>query len=201
MKALQSGTARRKLAVEQLRHHPQMVCSVAHFVVLGLISGGLALLEIGELGPSNCCITLIPSSCCGRVVSDVHGRVTSGVHRREDDRDRVQAVTALRGIGIPATSIQGGFDFDGWTQVQNARSVNWDAVANSFGAYRPSPADLALAPPCRLNFAVYTPTIQPKYFLVFSPMPCLSPSGLEPMAYRTWLPPHRRYVFIQRRPD
>jgi hypothetical protein len=99
----------------------------------------------------------------------------------------------VRAQGIPTTRIQAGFDFDGWTQLENAPSINWAAVRN--------PPETGLAPGCRLNFAVYTPSIKPEYFVTFQPMPCLAPSQFDPIGYRNWLPPHTRYVYIQKRPD
>jgi hypothetical protein len=117
------------------------------------------------------------------------------------DRARIQAVAAVHAAGVPATRIQGGFELDGWTQLENAPSVNWDAIENPPNAYRFYPPETGLAPPCRLDFAVYTPSVQPEYFVVFKPMPCLAPSRFGPTAYRNWLPPHTRYVYIQRRPD
>jgi hypothetical protein len=117
------------------------------------------------------------------------------------NRARIEAVRTVHAAGIPKTRIQGGFDFDGWTQLENAPSLNWAAIKNPHNAYRRYPPESRLAPACRLDFAVYTPSIKPEYFLVFEPMPCLAPSRFGPIAYRTWLPPHTRYVYIQRRPD
>jgi len=116
------------------------------------------------------------------------------------NRARVQAVAILQAAGIPKTQIQGGFDFDGWTQLENAPSVNWAAIRNPPNAYHAYPPETGLAPPCRLDFAPYTPSIRPDYFLTFQLMPCLAPSQFGPIAYRTWNPPHTRFVYIQRRP-
>jgi hypothetical protein len=116
------------------------------------------------------------------------------------NRARVQAVALLRAQGVPLTRIQGGFDFDGWTQLENAPSINWVAIENPPNAYRSYRPDFGLAPACRLDFSAYTPTIQPEYFVVFRPMPCLAASQFAPLNYRNWLPPHARFIFIQRRP-
>ena len=118
------------------------------------------------------------------------------------NRARLQAVAAVQArTALPVTRIQGGFDFDGWTQLQNAPSVNWQAVVNPPGTYHRYPPDSALAPACHLNFAPYTPVIKPDYFVVFQPMTCLAPAQLGPVAYTNWLPPHIRYVYIQKRPN
>jgi len=117
------------------------------------------------------------------------------------NRARLQAVALVRGQGIPVTRIQAGFDFDGWTQLENARSMNWAAIENPPNAYHPNRSDSGLAPLCRLNFSAYTPTITPEYFVVFKQMPCLDASQFSPISYHNWLPPHTRFIFIQRRPD
>jgi hypothetical protein len=115
------------------------------------------------------------------------------------NRARIQAVASVQAAGIPLTRVQGGFDFDGWTQLEHAESVNWAAVQSAADHRALMRLDAQLPASCRLDFAVYTPAIQPEYFVVFQPMPCLRASQFEPITYSTWLPPHRRYVYIQRK--
>ena len=116
------------------------------------------------------------------------------------NRACIEAVDRVHSIGIPLTQIQGGFDFDGWTQIQNARSINSDKIANPPGVYGPYTALSNLEPPCRLNFSSYTPKVTPQYFVVFHPMPCLARSQFAATAYHNWLPPTHRSVFVQQRP-
>ena len=116
------------------------------------------------------------------------------------NRARVQAFALVRATGVEPTRIQGGFELDGWTQLEYARSMNWAANGTSSDINRAYSIDTGLAPACRLNFSAYTPAVKPEYFIVFNSMPCLSPSDLGPTAYWNWLPPHRRFVFIERRP-
>jgi hypothetical protein len=115
------------------------------------------------------------------------------------NRARLEAIAVLRDKGVPPVHIQGGFDFDGWTQLENARSMNWSAIENPPNVYRPNRLDTDVAAPCRLDFAAYTPAITPQYFIVFKPMPCLASSEFGPISYGNWLPPHRRFIFIQRK--
>ncbi len=116
------------------------------------------------------------------------------------NRARVAAVAQLHALGVPATSIQGGFDYDGWTQIEAAGYVNDPRIINPPDAYQPSLAPLRLQSRCRLGFAPYAPAVQPRYFVVFSPMPCLQISRFNPVNYSTWLPPFRRTIFIQEAP-
>ncbi len=116
------------------------------------------------------------------------------------NRARVAAVEQIHVSGVPVTSIQGGFDYDGWTQIETAGYINDPRIVNPPGAYRPNLEPLALQSRCRLDFARYTPAVRPKFFVVFSLMPCLQLSQYRPVTYSTWLPPFHRTIFIQKEP-
>jgi hypothetical protein len=117
------------------------------------------------------------------------------------NRARVAAVAQIRASGVPVTSIQGGFDYDGWTQIEAAGYINEARLRNPANAYQVNLSPLQLPEGCRLNFAEYTPAIHPEYFVVFEPMTCLASSKYPPVSYRTWLPPFYRNVYIQRTPN
>jgi hypothetical protein len=114
------------------------------------------------------------------------------------NRARVGAVAQIRASGVPATSIQGGFDYDGWTQIEAAGYINDARLRNPENSYRKNLNLLRFQKECRLNFAEYTPAIDPEYFVVFEPMACLTSSKYPPVAYSTWLPPFQRRIYIQR---
>jgi hypothetical protein len=116
------------------------------------------------------------------------------------NRARVAAVAEVHRSGVPVTSIQGGFDYDGWTQIEAAGYINDPRITNPPNAYHPNLEPLRLSAGCRLGFAPYTPAVQPRYFVVFSLMPCLKMSGYHPVTYGTWLPPFRRTIYIQEAP-
>ena len=115
------------------------------------------------------------------------------------NRARAAAVEQIHALGVPITSIQGGFDFDGWTQIEAAGYINDPRITIPPDAYR-SFELLGLQSQCRLDFAQYTPAIQPRYFVVFSVMPCLQKPPLRAVTYDTWLPPFHRTIFIQEAP-
>jgi hypothetical protein len=114
------------------------------------------------------------------------------------NRARVTAVAQIQASGVPTTSIQGGFDYDGWTQIEAAGYINDARIINPPHAYQSNLEPLRLPAGCRLGFAPYTPAIHPRYFVTFSLMPCLETSSrYQPVIYRTWLPPFHRTIFIQ----
>lgn len=114
------------------------------------------------------------------------------------NRARIAAVHEVESRGVPATSIQGGFDYDGWTEIEAVGYINDARLQRPAHAYRayvdPMPS------PCRLNFASFTPAIKPRFFVVFHPMPCLEVSGFPDITYRTWLPPFQRSIYVEKRP-
>jgi hypothetical protein len=116
------------------------------------------------------------------------------------NRARAAAVAQIRALGVPITSIQGGFDYDGWTQIEAAGYINDPRIRNPPDAYQPNLEPLRLQSQCRLDFARYTPAIQPRYFVLFSVMPCLQISRYRSVTYSTWLPPVHRAIFIQEAP-
>ena len=116
------------------------------------------------------------------------------------NRARAAAVAHIHASGVPITSIQGGFDYDGWTQIETAGYINDPRIINPPHAYQPSLEAFGLQSQCRLDFARYTPAIHPRYFVVFSIMPCLRIPGYQSITYNTWLPPFHRAIFIQETP-
>src|ERR1700722_8880143 len=117
------------------------------------------------------------------------------------NRARAAGIAQIHASGVPATSIQGGFDYDGWTQIEAAGYINDVRLRTPANSYHVNLSPLQLSEQCRLNFAEYTPAIHPKYFVVFEPMTCLAPSKYPPVTYRTWLPPFQRMIYIQQAPN
>src|SRR5207244_1180135 len=96
--------------------------------------------------------------------------------------------------------IQGGFDYDGWTQIEAAGFINEPRIQNPANSYHANVDILRLAKACRINFAESTPAIHPEYVVVFERMDCLAPSPYPAVSYRTWLPPFHRQIYIQKAP-
>lgn len=116
-------------------------------------------------------------------------------------RARLAAASLVRAAGVPRTEIQGGWEYDGWTQLSVAGYINDPRLEVPAGAYKVNNRLEALPPACRFDFARRTPAIDPHYFVVFSPQTCLAPSRFSPIEYHTWLPPFRRKIYIQQLPS
>jgi hypothetical protein len=105
-----------------------------------------------------------------------------------EDRAIVAAAQQVLDTGVPATAIQGGFDYDGWTQV-NAPGGH---IADE--SFRPVFVDIPIE--CTSLFAYFTPSIQPRFFLTQTPLPCFEPAGFADVHYATWLPPFHRTIYV-----
>ncbi len=114
------------------------------------------------------------------------------------DRARLEAAETLERAGVPRTAMQVGLEFDGWTQLDHSPTINDPRVHVPAGAYKPVPRP-NLPEDCLLWDWKQTPVVDPKYFVVISPMSCFAPSAFGPVGYRTWLPPFRRAVYVEQR--
>jgi hypothetical protein len=115
-------------------------------------------------------------------------------------RARLEAIREVQATGVPRTEIQGGFEYDGWTQLETVGFINDRWIVNPPDSYQTHPAVPQVAGDCALDFAPYTPTVRPKYSVVFGLEPCLAPSTYPPVSYHAWIPPFRRQVSVQKIP-
>ena len=113
-------------------------------------------------------------------------------------RARLAAIAELRASGVPRTTIQGGFEYDGWTQIENGGHINDQRIQVPAGSWDPHPALPQVAKDCVLDYSALTPLVQPKFTVALGPEKCLLPSQYPPVTYRTWLPPFRRRIEIFR---
>jgi hypothetical protein len=113
------------------------------------------------------------------------------------NRARISAIRPLNASGIPNTSIQAGFEYDGWTQIEATGYVNEKRMILPAGAFHEVLPQFQFAKECRSFFSIYATAIQPKYFIVSSPMPCFALSMYPSVSYRAWMPPFHRTVYVQ----
>jgi hypothetical protein len=111
-------------------------------------------------------------------------------------RARVAAASTLTAAGVPRTAISAGLEYDGWTELEENGYVNDARIQVPPGAYKAKRTPVVPGT-VRYWMLAWTPSIQPEYFVVYSPQPGLVDSGLAPVPFTTWLPPSTRRVVIQ----
>jgi hypothetical protein len=115
-------------------------------------------------------------------------------------RARLAAINEVRASGVPRGEIQGGFEYDGWTEIEETGHVNNPGIRVPPGAYNPNPRIPQVADACKLDFASFTPEVHPKYSVVFGPKACLLPSKYPSVKFLAWLPPFQRWISVQEIP-
>lgn len=115
-------------------------------------------------------------------------------------RARLAAIGEVRASGVPRTEIQGDFEYDGWTQVENGGHINNPMVKVPRGAYNPDPQLTQVADGCQPWYAPRMPLVQPKYTALYLPKGCLLRPEYPTIQFRAWLPPFHRAVYVQRVP-
>ncbi len=111
------------------------------------------------------------------------------------ERARVDAAQAITDTGIPRTEIEGGEEYDAWTQLEQTGYVNDPRIEHPSGTYHPWPAP-DLPPACIGWFRGYVPSIHPLFHLSQFSDKCYHSSQFAPVVYQTWLPPRRRTIYI-----
>ena len=115
------------------------------------------------------------------------------------ERARVQAAQTLMSAGLDRNDFIGGWEWDGWTQVDRYGFMN--------NGYMYTPQGFTAAPqiqrkivhrPCGYGWVRFCPHLEPKYALSFDEVSCDGPSHFAPVPYSSWLPPHGAKIYIQR---
>ncbi len=117
-------------------------------------------------------------------------------------RGYVAAIGELRSSGVPATAIWGPWEFDGWTEVEKVGYFNDPRIRVPRGAYVPPPPR-AFPLNCGVGIAYFldwTPAVKPVYATSLEPDACEGQAAFPPAAYRAWIPPHNRLIYIVRLP-
>ena len=126
--------------------------------------------------------------------------------RMHDDfalyRGYVSAIDEIRSSDVPATSIWGPWEFDGWTEIEKVGYVSDSRIRVPKGAYAPPPARV-VPTNCVANLfgsMDRTPAIKPVYVVSKDPIGCGGPAGFPPVTYRTWIAPHDQSIYIVKLP-
>jgi Dolichyl-phosphate-mannose-protein mannosyltransferase len=114
-------------------------------------------------------------------------------------RGYLAAIEEIRSSGVPATAIDGGWEYDGWVQIEQANYLNDSRIRIPQGAYVASPATV-LPTGCGGIFLELDPQIKPLYGLSYDPGLCAGQSKFPPVIYHTWLPPRSTSIYIVKFP-
>ena len=102
-------------------------------------------------------------------------------------RARVAALNEVLATGIPRTSVSGGWDYDGWTELQLSSYVNGGRMRVPAGATLPTPTHYGLAN-CPWFYCAMFPHVVPRYTISLRPDP-ITEGRFQPVPYRTWMLP------------
>ena len=108
-------------------------------------------------------------------------------------RTRLAVTSRLEAAGVPRTAISGGYEYDGWTQLEAHGYLNHPDILSPAGAFQQS----AWTGPANafLWYMPLMPSVKARYFITTSPLPGLADGPVSPVSYRTWLPPQTRQIF------
>jgi len=105
------------------------------------------------------------------------------------------AIQELRAAGIPRVAIDGGWEFNGWNQIELNRFVN-DPKIPTLPGDRFRPPVITKFGKCRPPFLNEFSAVWPRYSLATGPTDCLGDAGFQPVQYRTWLAPRLNTLYI-----
>ncbi len=100
-------------------------------------------------------------------------------------RARIALAAEIRAAGVPDTSVDNGWEYNGVVELQHAWHINDDTIefpAHSFVPVPPLPANA-----CYIYWYADTPHIQPIYNISSDPNACAGPAGFAPVTYSRWL--------------
>jgi hypothetical protein len=109
-------------------------------------------------------------------------------------RARLAAVNELQAAGVPATSIDGGLEYDGMVQIDRYGHLNDPRIQVPVHTYNDQFA--SFPKDCQPFERYLFPAIVPGYTLTSNPVACGGDSGFAPVSYSSWLGPYPAEVYI-----
>jgi hypothetical protein len=110
-------------------------------------------------------------------------------------RARLVAINELRAAGVPPTAIDGGFEYNGWNQIETTHFINDPQIhAHAEDHFRPSVHEsFGVCPPLLFDdFSV----VSPRYAMAYDPTACLGQASFAPVTCRSWLAPHSTTIYV-----
>lgn len=110
------------------------------------------------------------------------------------DRARLVAIDQLQRAGLGRTQFYGGFEYDGWTQLEQRGYINSEKLKNPPNAFH-FQGKLPGSDKCEPWFASNADAIHAQVELAWQPLPECPASTFAPVEYTTWLAPRQRKIY------
>lgn len=108
-------------------------------------------------------------------------------------RSVLTAVDEVRATGLPRDEIDGGWEYDSWTQIEEGGYTHTPQTREKVGFAHMSPvAD----EPCRIFNGVFFPQLHSIYSLSFSANDCGGATNFAPVTLKRWLPPNTLNIYV-----
>ena len=108
-------------------------------------------------------------------------------------RARIALAAELRSAGVPATSVDSGWESNMSTEIQFADHINYGLIVVPRRVYVPVPVPVG---PCNMMWYAFTPHVRPVYSISFSPDACAGPAPFAPVHYSQWLVPDPGTLYV-----
>jgi 4-amino-4-deoxy-L-arabinose transferase-like glycosyltransferase len=118
--------------------------------------------------------TLLVICCAYGLTSTQDNLALAGARRAAVDR--------LEAAGVPSTEIAAGFEYDFYTQLEQAGHVNRYGIRNPLNSFN--------------EYEGYAPALKPRYRIEYGRDADTASSRFGSVDYTSWLPPFRRRVYI-----
>jgi hypothetical protein len=112
--------------------------------------------------------------------------ITHDVFREREATVRV--TSQLISGGVPRECIMAGYEYDGWTQIDDTGQLTPPDQLPSRGL------------PVEYYFLRSATAVKPKYYVVLSKQKALPETILDDQVYYAWLPPGPRHMLVQEDP-
>ncbi|MFC6645962.1 ArnT family glycosyltransferase [Granulicella cerasi] len=115
-------------------------------------------------------------------------------------RAQAQILQQTQNAGVPRTAIDGGIQYNTWTQITTVGYLNEQRMQNPSNLYKPMP-DVGDNDPCQTEHMELTPVVRAQYVVSFDPNACrgLAPQ-FAPVHFETIFAPHQRTLYIVKGP-
>ena len=112
-------------------------------------------------------------------------------------RAALAACNQVLAAGYPRTAIDGGWEYNHFTQILAGTYVHQPGVRLPDGTILPN-LDTNSGTDCSMDVREWTPDLHPLFTLGYPGTPCKPAPDFAPVSFHTWLPPHARAVQIFR---